>query len=121
MVNLLNDVGHEGVHRSFHALAHALGIFCTGQQISPMDADQFGQYDDHEQTSETDEENRPERWGFIRTRMVLIEVGCVLHDSDSVNLWVKKQALNQNQGRHAQTKMWAKTATAVKPTVPCIQ
>jgi hypothetical protein len=29
--------------------------------------------------------------------------------------------LTQNQGRHAQTKMWASTATAVKPTVPWIQ
>ena len=69
----------------------------------------------------TDEENGPERRGLIRTRMVLVEVGGVLHDSDSVNLWMKKQALNQNQGRHAQTRMWASTATAVKPTVPCIQ
>jgi hypothetical protein len=36
--NLLNDVGHEGVHRSFHALAHALGILRTGQQIAPVNA-----------------------------------------------------------------------------------
>ena len=121
MVNLLNDVGHEGVHRSFHTLTHALGIFCTRQQISPVNADQLGQNDDHEQKSESDEENGSVRRGLIRTRMVLVEVGCVGHDSDSVNLWLKKQALNQNQGRHAQTRMWARTATAVKPTVPCIQ
>jgi len=27
MVNLLNDVGHEGVHSRGHTLTHALGIF----------------------------------------------------------------------------------------------
>jgi hypothetical protein len=70
-----------------------------------VNADQFGQYDDHKQASESDEENGPVSRRLIRTRMGLIEVACVLHDSDSVNLWLKNQALNQNQGRHAQTKM----------------
>ena len=85
MVNLLNDVGHEGVHRSFHTLAHALGIFCTRQQFPPVHADQFGQNDDHEQKSETEDENGPIRRGFIRRRMVLVELSCVLNDRDSVN------------------------------------
>ena len=55
-MNLLNDVGHEGVHRSFDPLTHALCIFSTGQQIPPVNADQFGQNDDHKQASESDEE-----------------------------------------------------------------
>jgi hypothetical protein len=121
MVNLLNDVGHEGVHSRGHTLTHALGIFCAGQQISPVNADQLGQYDDHEQTGEPDEENGPIGRGLIRTRMVLVEVFGVLHGSDSVIRWIEKSALNQNQGRHAQTRMWATTATAVKPTKACIQ
>jgi hypothetical protein len=98
MVNLLNDVGHEGVHRSFHPLTHAFGIFCTGQQIPPMNADQLGQYDDHEQASESNDENGPKRWRLIRTRMVLIEVGCVLHDSDSVNQRFKKSGSDSEPG-----------------------
>jgi hypothetical protein len=56
-----------------------------------VNADQLGQNDDHKQTTESDEKDGPIRRGFIRTRMVLVEVGGVLHDSDSVNQWLKNR------------------------------
>ncbi len=77
--------------KGFDPLTHALGIFSTGQQIAPVNADQLGQNDDHKETAETDEENGPIRRGLIRTRMVLVEVGGVLHDSDSVNQGLKNR------------------------------
>jgi hypothetical protein len=62
MMYLLNDVGHEGINRRFHTLAHALCIFSTGQVISPMDTKKVAQKNQHEQNRKAHHEDGPIRF-----------------------------------------------------------